>query len=87
MTSENCLRAATAKLDGSCGKPAYNGDMFPSSDKLSPPLDAAGRFATTHWSCVLAAKDRTSPRSRDALASLCSAYWYPLDVELFHETL
>jgi RNA polymerase sigma-70 factor (ECF subfamily) len=39
---------------------------------------AAGRFATTHWSLVVAAKDRTAPQAREALATLCSTYWYPL---------
>ena len=37
-----------------------------------------GRFATTHWSVVLAARDRASPRSREALETLCQTYWYPL---------
>jgi RNA polymerase sigma factor (sigma-70 family) len=35
-------------------------------------------FATTHWSLVLAARDRADPGARDALASLCALYWYPL---------
>jgi RNA polymerase sigma factor (sigma-70 family) len=35
-------------------------------------------FETTHWSLVLAARDRASPRAREALAALCQAYWYPL---------
>lgn len=36
------------------------------------------RFATTHWSAVLAAgvADRGEPN--DALAQLCEAYWHPL---------
>jgi RNA polymerase sigma-70 factor (ECF subfamily) len=38
----------------------------------------ASRFATTHWSLVLAARDHASPQSRDALAALCAVYWYPL---------
>jgi RNA polymerase sigma-70 factor (ECF subfamily) len=37
-----------------------------------------GRFATTHWSVVLAAGDRESPQARAALAELCAAYWHPL---------
>jgi RNA polymerase sigma-70 factor (ECF subfamily) len=37
----------------------------------------AGRFATTHWSLVLAARDQTPP-AREALAALCRAHWYPL---------
>jgi RNA polymerase sigma-70 factor (ECF subfamily) len=35
-------------------------------------------FATTHWSLVLAARDRAEPGADDALASLCAVYWYPL---------
>jgi RNA polymerase sigma-70 factor (ECF subfamily) len=35
-------------------------------------------FATTHWSLVLAARDRAEPGAADALASLCGLYWYPL---------
>jgi RNA polymerase sigma factor (sigma-70 family) len=38
-------------------------------------------FATTRWSIVLAAGDE-SPQARDALATLCAAYWYPLYVFL-----
>jgi RNA polymerase sigma-70 factor (ECF subfamily) len=36
------------------------------------------RFETTHWSLVLAARDRAEPGADDALASLCTLYWYPL---------
>ena len=35
-------------------------------------------FVTTHWSVVLAAKDKASPESAAALEALCRAYWYPL---------
>jgi RNA polymerase sigma-70 factor (ECF subfamily) len=35
-------------------------------------------FVTTHWSIVLSAQDKGSPRSAEALESLCRAYWYPL---------
>lgn len=38
----------------------------------------AARFATTRWTVVLSAKDRSSPESRQAMAALCEAYWYPL---------
>jgi RNA polymerase sigma-70 factor (ECF subfamily) len=38
----------------------------------------ARRFATTHWSVVVAAGGRPSPESREALAALCRTYWYPL---------
>jgi RNA polymerase sigma-70 factor (ECF subfamily) len=49
----------------------------PESNSNSIPA-GAGRFATTHWSVVLAARDRASPQSREAMSALCSAYWYPL---------
>jgi RNA polymerase sigma-70 factor (ECF subfamily) len=35
-------------------------------------------FASTHWSIVLAAAERDSPRALGALEHLCRAYWYPL---------
>ncbi len=36
------------------------------------------QFATTRWSVVLAAGERDTPGSREALARLCETYWYPL---------
>jgi RNA polymerase sigma-70 factor (ECF subfamily) len=33
---------------------------------------------TTQWSVVAAAGRRSSPESREALAALCTSYWYPL---------
>jgi RNA polymerase sigma factor (sigma-70 family) len=38
----------------------------------------AGRFATTHWSLVLAAGERGSPEAEEALAHLCATYWSPV---------
>jgi RNA polymerase sigma factor (sigma-70 family) len=38
----------------------------------------ARRFATTRWSQVIKAGQAQTPESRDALASLCEVYWYPL---------
>lgn len=38
----------------------------------------SSRFATTQWSIVLAAGFGQDTRSRQALAILCDAYWYPL---------
>jgi DNA-directed RNA polymerase specialized sigma24 family protein len=38
----------------------------------------ADQFMTTRWSVVLVAGRRSSPDSRQALESLCAAYWYPL---------
>ena len=37
-------------------------------------------FVATHWSVVLAAKDKSSPQSEEALETLCRTYWYPLYV-------
>ncbi len=45
----------------------------PASERPSP-----GHFPTTRWSCVVAAKDLAAPEAREALASLCDAYWYPI---------
>ena len=38
----------------------------------------AGRFPTTHWSSVIQAGDSSALGTREALAALCQAYWYPL---------
>ena len=35
-------------------------------------------FHTTHWTVVLAAREKDGTVAREALANLCSAYWYPL---------
>lgn len=35
-------------------------------------------FLTTRWSIVLAAKDKESPNSAEALETLCRTYWFPL---------
>src|SRR5262245_25152224 len=42
------------------------------------PGSRAGRFHTTRWDDVLAARDPAGPEAREALAELCRAYWYPL---------
>jgi RNA polymerase sigma factor (sigma-70 family) len=47
----------------------------------SAPAYAAGKnpvFATTHWSVVLRAGQADTSRAQDALAKLCSTYWFPL---------
>src|ERR1700677_1916420 len=49
-----------------------------SSVSPTPPPVSNAWFVTTHWSVVLSAQDPLSPRSREALESLCGAYWYPL---------
>ena len=51
---------------------AYNTPMAPEADPQSD------RFRSTHWSLVLAARDREAPQAEAALAELCRAYWYPL---------
>jgi RNA polymerase sigma-70 factor (ECF subfamily) len=49
------------------------------NDASGVPVPQAGRrFATTHWSVVMAAGQRDSPESEAALATLCRLYWYPL---------
>ena len=48
---------------------------------MSESASSAGAqslFVTTHWSVVLAAKDKASPASASALEALCRTYWYPL---------
>ena len=35
-------------------------------------------FATTHWTVVLAAGQKRTPQSDQALEALCKTYWYPL---------
>jgi len=35
-------------------------------------------FATTHWTVVLAAGQRSTPQSDRALEELCRTYWFPL---------
>jgi len=39
---------------------------------------AAGRFATTRWSLIVAAGSPDLPDSHEALTELCRAYWSPL---------
>jgi RNA polymerase sigma-70 factor (ECF subfamily) len=45
---------------------------------IDSPLPGAGRFATTHWSVVLAAGQPESTGYRQALEVLCQTYWFPL---------
>ena len=42
------------------------------------PAPRGGRFATTRWSLVLAAGEKSNAHSAEALASLCEMYWYPV---------
>lgn len=50
-------------------------------DKLGESImltTGVSKFPTTRWTLVLAAADRDPVQGRDALASLCESYWYPL---------
>ena len=49
--------------------PDLNTNVGPSGD---------GRFATTHWSVVLAAGRPKSATYQQALETLCKTYWFPL---------
>jgi RNA polymerase sigma-70 factor (ECF subfamily) len=49
----------------------------PEPDDL-PGAPLRPSFGTTHWSLILAARDRDAPQADEALAALCAAYWYPL---------
>jgi DNA-directed RNA polymerase specialized sigma24 family protein len=51
---------------------------MPSNDGAGASPGAGGRFETTQWSLVLAAGQRGSAAAEDALARLCSLYWYPV---------
>ncbi|MHC4626602.1 MAG: RNA polymerase sigma factor [Planctomycetota bacterium] len=50
------------------------------SEKIRQNTAAGGkpRFATTHWSVVLAAGKSSAPRQKQALEILCQSYWFPL---------
>lgn len=51
---------------------------MPAPESDPRPASAEGRFASTHWSVVLAAAKTQSPEAQAALEKLCVAYWYPL---------
>lgn len=50
---------------------------MPSSSDAGTSGRPGGRFATTQWSLVLAAGQRGAA-AEEALARLCSLYWYPV---------
>jgi RNA polymerase sigma factor (sigma-70 family) len=52
--------------------------MAPIDEQQEPASSGPRQFATTRWSLVLAAGQRSSPQSSAALATLCENYWYPL---------
>lgn len=47
-------------------------------ENADSPAQPPAHFATTRWTVVMAARDKESPESDDALQALCSAYWPPL---------
>ncbi len=49
--------------------------MTTESSSSSGPGDV---FATTHWTVVLAAGQKHTPQSDNALEELCRTYWFPL---------
>ena len=63
-----------------CNNPAVGINLSIGNRMPDSPYSATGPslFLTTHWSVVLAAKDKSSPESAAALELLCRAYWYPL---------
>ncbi len=58
--------------------------MLPDDQTGETPLGNAQRFATTHWTVVLAAAANESPAGQAALEQLCQTYWYPLYAFLRH---
>ena len=51
--------------------------MSEAEHPIAPPLTNQ-RFATTHWSVVLAAKGTATPDAAEALERLCRTYWAAL---------
>jgi RNA polymerase sigma-70 factor (ECF subfamily) len=47
-------------------------------DSDSASKEAPRVFPNTRWSVVLAARQKASPESAEALEAICRAYWYPL---------
>ena len=52
--------------------------MTPGSERRAESPATAAGFHTTHWTMVLAARDRDGATAREALSNLCLTYWYPL---------
>jgi RNA polymerase sigma-70 factor (ECF subfamily) len=42
-------------------------------------------FPTTHWSRVLEAGGPATPQAREALAELCTSYWFPVYAFIRHQ--
>src|SRR2546422_6781863 len=52
--------------------------MSPDSAMRADIPTSVRGFQTTHWTVVLAARGGDGRSAQEALASLCSTYWYPL---------
>src|SRR5215813_1761211 len=52
--------------------------MSPGNSLPDKAAATAMGFHTTHWTVVLAAGAGDGTEMREALASLCATYWYPL---------
>jgi RNA polymerase sigma factor (sigma-70 family) len=52
--------------------------LDPGQSPKSDLLPEGGVFATTQWSVVLAAGHDSTSGAREALETLCRAYWFPL---------
>ena len=52
--------------------------MTPGSERRAEAPATAAGFHTTHWTVVLAAGQQHDTAGREALAALCSTYWYPI---------
>jgi DNA-directed RNA polymerase specialized sigma24 family protein len=59
--------------------------MVDSSREQAPGFPSPRPFQTTHWSLVLAVRNGDDKESREALAALCDAYWYPLYAFVRHK--
>lgn len=48
------------------------------TNDMSLTPSGTSRFATTHWSVVLAARSPESTHYKEALETLCRTYWFPI---------
>jgi RNA polymerase sigma factor (sigma-70 family) len=51
---------------------------MPGNTDINSTPAGTSRFATTHWSVVLAAVSPSSPKYQQSLSILCQTYWVPL---------
>ena len=52
--------------------------------RLQHDSHVPGQFPTTQWSRVVTAASRDASEAREALSSLCQAYWYPIYAYVRH---